>query len=176
MEDNFNQNEFEDFLREQVRNHRMYPTDTVWRDINKKLHGDKKWPALTIGAFTLLTATIAICVHFTPKPDLFNVKPANTEIKTSTLPGSTHNIVLENLTSASDNAKQNDPERTFKNGLPDQPTFSTGIYNHDTKKKLAEARLTSEESSAGKQLAKNDEKSSPDEESLTSEHDVAIAS
>jgi len=31
MEDNFNQNDFEEFLQDQVRNHRMYPSDAVWR-------------------------------------------------------------------------------------------------------------------------------------------------
>src|SRR4051794_36681656 len=176
MEDNFNQNEFEDFLREQVRNHRMYPTDTVWRDINKKLHGDKKWPALSIGAFTLLTATIAICVHFTPKPDLFSVKPANAEIKNSTLRNSTHNIVLENLASARDDNKQNGPEKTFKNPLPDEPAVSTGVYNLAPRRKLAEGISISGDRPVGKQLAENSQKPFLDEESLTREHDVAIAS
>jgi len=47
----------------------MYPADTVWRDINKKLHGDYKWPVLTIAAFALFMLAIAVCIHFTPKPD-----------------------------------------------------------------------------------------------------------
>ena len=84
MEDNFNQNDFEEFLKEQIRNHRMYPNDAVWRDINTKLHGDKKWPALTIAAFALLSATIMICVHFTPKPDIFAVNSSNHELNNST--------------------------------------------------------------------------------------------
>src|SRR5437764_1852958 len=99
MEDNFDKNEFEEFLQDQVRNYRMYPTDTVWRDINKKLHGEKKWPALTIAAFTLLSATIAICVYFTPQPDIFNVNFADTEQQSSTLVGSPHSIILDNLAS-----------------------------------------------------------------------------
>jgi hypothetical protein len=77
MEDNFNQNDFEDFLQDQVRNHRMYPTDAVWREIDKKLHGEKRWPALTIAALMLLSATTIICVYFTPKPNLFVVQPSN---------------------------------------------------------------------------------------------------
>jgi len=100
MEDNFNQNNFEEFLKEQVRNHRMYPNDVVWRDINKKLHGDKKWPALTIAAFILLSATIAISVYFTPKPDIFTINPAHNEPKNSTLLNSEHSISLHNLASS----------------------------------------------------------------------------
>ncbi len=83
MEDNFYNDEFEQFLRQQANNHRMYPTDGVWQGIYKKLHGDKKWPALTIAAFTFLVATIAISVHFGPKPNIFvleNSKTASTNI------------------------------------------------------------------------------------------------
>ncbi len=99
MEDNFNQNDFEEFLKEQVKNHRMYPADTVWRDINKKLHGDKKWPALTIAAFALLSATIAICIHFTPKPDIFVIKPSN-QLRDSASENSQPESVLNNLPSS----------------------------------------------------------------------------
>lgn len=77
MEDNFNQNEFEEFLQHQVRNHRMYPSDTIWREIDRKLHGEKRWPALTIAAAAILTTTVLICVYFTPKPNLFLIQPIN---------------------------------------------------------------------------------------------------
>lgn len=100
MEDNFNQNDFEDFLKEQVRNHRMYPNDAVWKDINKRLHGDKKWPALTIAALTLLSATIAISIYFTPKPDIFTINHSNNELKNSTLQNAQHTIGLNNLSSS----------------------------------------------------------------------------
>ncbi len=73
MEDKFTNPDFEEFLQDQVKNHRMYPSDAVWRDINKKLHGDKNWPALTIAALALLTATITICVYFTPQPNIFTL-------------------------------------------------------------------------------------------------------
>ncbi len=128
MEDNFNQNDFEEFLKEQVRNHRMYPTDTVWRDINKKLHGDKKWPALTIAAFTLLSATIAICVYFTPQPDMFNVNPANNGLKNSTLPTSQHNIGLVNLApSTPEYNEKNNADGAIKNQVTDKLVASSGI-------------------------------------------------
>jgi hypothetical protein len=100
MEDNFDQNDFEEFLKDQVRNHRMYPSDAVWRDINKKLHGDKKWPPLTIAAFTLLSATIAISVYFTPKPDIVTINPSDNELKNSTLSNSQHTADLTNLSSS----------------------------------------------------------------------------
>ena len=73
MDDNLYQDDFEEFLQDQVRNQRMYPSDAVWRNINKELHGDNKWPALTISAFALLIATVAVCIHFSPKPNIFAV-------------------------------------------------------------------------------------------------------
>lgn len=78
MEDKFYNDEFEQFLQQQANNHRMYPTDGVWQGIYNKLHGDKKWPGLTIAAFTFLTAIIAISVYFAPKPNIFEVAPSKT--------------------------------------------------------------------------------------------------
>jgi len=83
MEDKFNPDDFEEFLQDQVRNQRMYPNDAVWRDINKKLHGEKRWPALTIAAFLLLSVTAGICIHFTSKSNLFSIKPGLEPINSS---------------------------------------------------------------------------------------------
>lgn len=99
MEDNFNQSDFEEFLKQQVKSHRLYPNDMVWREINKKLHGDKKWPALTIAAFLLLSATTTICMYFTPKPDIFTINSDNV-IKNSTLLTAQHSVNLDSLTPA----------------------------------------------------------------------------
>jgi len=87
MEDNFNQNDFEEFLQDQVRNHRMYPSDTVWREIDKKLHGEKRWPALTIAASMVLTATVFVSVYFTPKPSIFTIQPSSINNSTHQTPG-----------------------------------------------------------------------------------------
>jgi hypothetical protein len=131
MEDNFNQTDFEEFLKEQVKNHRMYPSDTVWRDITKNLHGDKKWPALTIAAFTLLSATIAICIHFTSKPDISAIKPVD-ELKNSTLKNSQDNTVLNNLPSSVSLYKDN---KEFPLQSKEATTVSPGTSMVNPKKK-----------------------------------------
>jgi hypothetical protein len=98
MDDNLYQDDFEEFLKGQVKNHRMYPSDAVWRNINKKLHGEKNWPALTIAAFAILVATVAVCVHFLPKPNIFAVQPPvssvqkNTEVLTNDNPTSLSSV------------------------------------------------------------------------------------
>src|SRR3982750_1918878 len=95
MEDNFNQNDFEEFLQDQVRNHRMYPSDAVWREIDKKLHGEKRWPALTIAASMLFTATVLLCVYFTPQPNIFIDHPAT---RSAVLEETGQRNTLDNLT------------------------------------------------------------------------------
>ncbi|MDB5247355.1 MAG: hypothetical protein JWQ40_1749 [Segetibacter sp.] len=99
MEDNFTKDEFEEFLQDQVRNHRMYPKDTVWRDINKKLHGDKKWPALTIAASALLSVTVMITVYFTPKPNIFALESPVKTVRNNFTTQQPNNV-LSKLTSS----------------------------------------------------------------------------
>lgn len=75
MENNYERDHFEEFLKDQLRNQRMFPKDEVWRQINSKLHGDKKWPALTIATCLLITCTIFICFHFSKGDNIFSLKP-----------------------------------------------------------------------------------------------------
>jgi hypothetical protein len=105
MEDNFNYDDFEDFLQDQVKNHRMYPADAVWREIDKKLHGEKRWPALTIAAALLVSVTVLICVYFSPKPDLFSIQSAN--VNTSEKQASPKDNILNRLTPSDPFTKRN---------------------------------------------------------------------
>ena len=84
MEHNFEHDEFEEYLQRQVKNHRMFPADGVWREIHSKLHGTQKWPALTVAAFLLISATLLICVHFAPKPNIFAIQPSIETIASTT--------------------------------------------------------------------------------------------
>lgn len=112
MEEEFYKDEFEQFLQQQANNHRMYPTDGVWQGIYKKLHGDKKWPALTIAAFAFLTAIIAISVYFSPKPNIFALTPA-----TIAAPGEPTNSPSKTfsnpLTISASNNRNSDTQRDF---------------------------------------------------------------
>lgn len=92
MEENLHDNDFEKFLREQVKQHRMYPSDKIWRNINHKLHNNYTWPVLTIVAFAFIGAIIGITVYFSPGPNIFavtnvpeNKKQSNTGVSSSPL-------------------------------------------------------------------------------------------
>jgi hypothetical protein len=99
MEDNFTRDEFEEFLQAEVRNHRMYPKDAVWQQINKKLHGDKKWPGLTIVALAFISASIIISVYFTRQANIFDIKPSIEPISAAP-PSKQEDNVLNKLTSS----------------------------------------------------------------------------
>ena len=81
MEEEFYKDEFEQFLQQQANNHRMFPSDSVWLGIYKKLHGNKTWPGLTIAAFVILLATVATSLYFSPKPNIFALDQANKTVE-----------------------------------------------------------------------------------------------
>jgi hypothetical protein len=59
-------NEFEEFLKSQANQHRMYPSDQVWRKIQGEVHGYRKWPALTIIAVFIIAALVVGTVAVKP--------------------------------------------------------------------------------------------------------------
>ena len=54
MEGKNNDREFEQFLKENAENHRLYPSEEIWTRIHARLHPSKRWPltALLLLAFT----------------------------------------------------------------------------------------------------------------------------
>ena len=63
--------EFEQFLQEEVKQHRMYPSDHIWKNIRVQMHGYKAWPALTFISLFIITALTV--------STLVNNHPAHTE-------------------------------------------------------------------------------------------------
>lgn len=47
---------FEEFILDEVNEHKMYPSGRVWDNIRTEVHGNRSWPALTIIALTVLVA------------------------------------------------------------------------------------------------------------------------
>lgn len=54
------QDEFEQFLQDEVKQHRMYPSDHIWNNIRTEIHGQRSWPALSfIALFIITTLTLS---------------------------------------------------------------------------------------------------------------------
>lgn len=63
MDEHFYDNEFEKFLQQQAKHHRMYPSDAVWKGIHRQIHGHKRWPGLYFIAI-LMVAALTVCTVF----------------------------------------------------------------------------------------------------------------
>ena len=58
MDGKNNDREFEQFLRENADNHRLYPADSVWENIHARLHPKKRWPLTAILLLAFTTGSI----------------------------------------------------------------------------------------------------------------------
>ena len=71
MENKKYQDEFEQFLQDEVKQHRMYPSDHIWKNIRLEMHGYKAWPALTfISLFIISALTISTLLINHPNQQL----------------------------------------------------------------------------------------------------------
>ncbi len=62
-----NQDELEQFLQDEVKDHRMYPSDKIWRNINAEVNGHQRWPALGfISLFIISALTISTLLNINP--------------------------------------------------------------------------------------------------------------
>lgn len=62
------QDELEEFLQDEVKDHRMYPSDQIWRNIQNEVHGPQTWPALTFISILIISAlTITTLINNHPE-------------------------------------------------------------------------------------------------------------
>lgn len=72
--------DFENYLQQQVKDHRMYPSDHIWRNIQESVHGERKWPALTFISIFIISCLVVSTLLMKPNKQ---VELAATVIKTS---------------------------------------------------------------------------------------------
>ncbi len=109
MENPYNHTEFEDFLKDQADQLRLYPSEHSWRHIQKELHGHKKWPALTaISVFVISLLVIGTLI----------IKP---EIKTSIIAANTPSIneAIANAPVTVNNATQGPVLQSKESAFPE---------------------------------------------------------
>lgn len=57
---NYQDDELAQLLQDEVKHHRMYPSDHVWNNIRTEIHGTQTWPALTfIALFIIVGLTVS---------------------------------------------------------------------------------------------------------------------
>lgn len=73
MDRKYNQdNAFEQFLRDELKDHRMYPADNVWKQIRTDIHGNPAWPALTVISLLIIVGLTLSTLLITPTARQFN--------------------------------------------------------------------------------------------------------
>lgn len=58
MRDPLNKDEMEQYLENQVNQHRLYPSDHIWRNIQEQLHEKVRWPALPFILLSIIAALV----------------------------------------------------------------------------------------------------------------------
>jgi hypothetical protein len=69
MNESHHTDELEEYLQQQAGEHRMYPSDHVWKNIRKRIHTPKKWPALSVFTVLIISALVIGTVLNKPQPD-----------------------------------------------------------------------------------------------------------
>ncbi len=66
MESNFNNNDFERFLKQNADQYRMFPSENVWKGIHSSLHTRRRWHGLWLALLLLTTGTVTWVMLTTP--------------------------------------------------------------------------------------------------------------
>ncbi len=72
--------EFETYLQEQVKSHRLYPSENIWQNIDREIHGERQWPLLTLVGFVALVSIIILSVYYQPNSTLFAYQPLKVKV------------------------------------------------------------------------------------------------
>ena len=80
-----NQDELEQFLIDEVKDHRMYPSDQIWRNIQTEVNGHQTWPALTfISIFIISALTVSTLLNNHPAEKSIRISLNNSKGSTIT--------------------------------------------------------------------------------------------
>ncbi len=82
----YQDNEFEQFLQEELKDHRMYPADEAWKNIRTHLHGNPAWPALTVISLLVIVSLTISTLLIAPSADRFRFVVSNNPPKSIAAP------------------------------------------------------------------------------------------
>src|SRR3954471_7962363 len=88
--------ELESFLQQQADEHRMYPSDKPWRNIQLTLHGETRWPALTYISIFIIASLVVSTLLMKPEERM----KKNAAVYTNTTIASTETALASSTTDA----------------------------------------------------------------------------
>src|SRR5688572_9795057 len=120
MESNFNNRDFEQFVKQSTDQYRMFPSEKVWKGVHAALHGRRRWYYGLALALLLLTGGAVTWIMVTPgyrpdnsqpiaeakisstntveevkQPDILNPRIAKTQLKKNQLPFAVNTQISE---------------------------------------------------------------------------------
>jgi len=70
---NYQDEDFEQLLQDEVKQHRMYPSDHIWGNIRTEIHGNQTWPALTFIALLIISGLTISTLLLSPSTEHFKI-------------------------------------------------------------------------------------------------------
>ena len=114
---------FEEFILDEVNEHKMYPSGRVWDNIRTEVQGKRAWPALTIISLTVLVA-LTVSTFLVTQKQVATTKHLQEKSFT------TYHSSAQNTTSK--NIKHHNEKPSRQVILVAQNKTATTIYNADT--------------------------------------------
>src|ERR1700686_4306703 len=68
MENNNNNRDFEQFVKQNADQYRMFPSEKVWQGIHNTLHTRRRWYSIGLGLLLLTTGAAVSWVMFSSSP------------------------------------------------------------------------------------------------------------
>ena len=90
MERNFDNKDFEQFLKQNADQYRMHPSEKVWTEINNTLHPRRRWYGIA-ALLLLLTGAVVSGVMILQPGTNSQTASASTDSKTTSQPAITEN-------------------------------------------------------------------------------------
>jgi hypothetical protein len=133
MENRMNQDEFEQFLHDEVKQHRMYPSDHIWKNVRTELHGYRAWPALTfISLFVITALTISTLISNHPhQPIIINTPTVSIQQEVAA-PANAVAVVAHHQKGYFDKAAASEITATTFGGTVEEPVLAEPILVMNT--------------------------------------------
>ncbi|HUR66803.1 MAG TPA: hypothetical protein VMZ03_10700 [Chitinophagaceae bacterium] len=98
MESNFNNRDFERFVKQNADQYRMFPSEKVWKNVHGALHTRRRWYGLAL-ALLLITTTVVTWVMLVPDNRSEKLASISSiQIATAITPGTTDEIPAISVT------------------------------------------------------------------------------
>jgi hypothetical protein len=130
MEENFNNRDFERFVRENADQYRMFPSEKVWNGIDNALHTRRKWYGLGLALLLLLTGAgvslVMITTPATKNQEEIAALTARETSRTSTVPEKTKPVFNKNINGPLRLENSNQPEENTVARTHSDPAAASG--------------------------------------------------